>query len=147
MRRRPLIPQRRLIFIGCEGESEAGYARGLEDLANQAGSHMALQVAVLDKGHALARIESAKRKVLKLRQSRQLRFEARFLMLDTDEFETRPAGLARANRVAKQNGFQVIWQEPCFEALLLRHFRDSRPPPVALHSILYSVNGRTTKRG
>ncbi len=127
MRRRHLKPQRRPIFVGCEGESEQGYAQLLQDLADEAKLPVHLHVEILRKGHALSRIEFARRKVAELQQKRA-GFHDKFLMLDSDEFERRPEGQEEARRVAVASGFRVIWQEPCFEALLLRHFGVRRPP-------------------
>lgn len=126
MRRRLAIPQRKPIFIGCEGESEQGYAQVLRDLAERDHCHVHLHVEVLRMGDALSRIEFARRKVEELKRKRT-EFTGKFLMLDTDEFAQQQEGMQEATRRAEENGFRVIWQEPCFEGLLLRHFQRQKP--------------------
>ena len=45
--RRAYIPQRRPIFVGCEGESEQGYAGFLQDLVREADLSVHLMIEVL----------------------------------------------------------------------------------------------------
>lgn len=119
--RRPIIPQRKPIFIGCEGESEQGYAGFLQDLIQEAELHVHLNIDVLRAGDPLARIELAIRKLARLRNTRGT-FADRFVFLDTDQLVLSADRANRARQLAAANGIRVIWQEPCFEAVLLRHF-------------------------
>jgi hypothetical protein len=51
MRRRPTIPQRRRIFLGCEGESERSYSALLNQVAlEERNLHIALDVELLRPG-------------------------------------------------------------------------------------------------
>lgn len=129
--RRPLIPQRKPIFIGCEGESEQGYAGYLQDLIHEAGLHVHLNIEVLKAGDPLARLELAVRKLAQLRKTRG-NFIDRFVFLDTDQLALSVDRANRARQLAAENGIKVIWQEPCFEAVLLRHFvgRTTLRPPT-----------------
>lgn len=120
-RRRPTIPQRKPIFIGCEGESEQGYAGFLQDLIHEADLRVHLNVEVLRAGDPLARIELAIKKLEHARKKR-VNFTDRFVFLDTDQLALSADRAHRARELAAANGISVIWQEPCFEALLLRHF-------------------------
>ena len=52
-------------------------------------------------------------------------------MLDEDQAERDPQRADRARRLAAESDITIIWQRPCFEAVLLRHLPDRaahRPP-------------------
>lgn len=125
--RRPSIPQRRPIYIGCEGESEQGYAGFLQDLIREADLPVHLTIEVLGAGDPLSRVEAALRRLAHLRRTRGALAE-RFILLDTDQVALDPDRAERARRLALQNDIQLVWQQPCFEAMLLRHF-----PGRAMH--------------
>ena len=128
--RRPFIPQRKPIFIGCEGESEQGYAGFLQDLIQEAGLHVHLNIEVLKAGDPLTRIQLAVRKLDQLRRTRGA-FNERFVFLDTDQLALSADRANRARDLAIANNIAIVWQEPCFEAVLLRHFAGKstlRPP-------------------
>jgi hypothetical protein len=130
--RRAYIPQRRPIFVGCEGESEQGYAGFLQDLVREADLSVHLMIEVLGPGAGdpLSRVEMAVRKLTHLRRTRAAPVE-RFVLLDTDQAEMDRDRAERARQLAIQEGIQIVWQEPCFEGILLRHFPNratNRPP-------------------
>lgn len=128
--RRPLIPQRKPIFVGCEGESEQAYAGLLQDLASDQGLHVHLNIEVLKAGDPLARIELAIRKLANLKRTRGV-YSNRFVLLDTDQLSLSPTRARQAISLAADNDIKIVWQDPCFEAVLLRHFQGraaSRPP-------------------
>lgn len=129
--RRSSIPQRRPIYIGCEGESEQGYASFLEDLVREAGLMVNLVSDVLSPGAGdpLSRIEMAVRRLAHLKKTRGAPVD-RFVLLDTDQIELDLDRAERARQLAEQNNIKIVWQEPCFEGVLLRHFpgrADNRP--------------------
>lgn len=130
-KRRPFIPQRKPIFIGCEGESEQGYAGFLQDLIHETELYVHLNVEVLKAGDPLSRIELAVNKLAQLHKTRGS-FPDRFVFLDTDQLALSPDRAERARQLASANNIRVIWQEPCFEAVLLRHFegRTTHRPPT-----------------
>ena len=52
------------------------------------------------------------------------------ILLDSDQAALEPDRVGRATRLAAQHGISLIWQNPCHEALLLRHMpncADRRP--------------------
>lgn len=122
--RRSSIPQRRPVYIGCEGESEQGYASFLQDLVREAGLSVHLVIDVLSPGAGdpLSRVEMAVRRLAHLKKTRAVPAE-RFVLLDTDQIELDRDRAERARRLAEQNDIRIVWQEPCFEAVLLRHFQ------------------------
>lgn len=131
MRRRvPRIPQRRRIFVGCEGQSEVGYgtliARMVRELPH---IHLYIQVEVLQPGAGdpLALIERAAQIIATI-ESRREPFAVKAVLLDIGGPQIKAAAAARA---AGHGIDHVIWQSPEHEAVLLRHLpgcQQRRPP-------------------
>ena len=131
-RRPPYIELRRPVYIGCEGASEVGYAGFLQDLLRDANLAVHLHVDELGPGTGdpLSRIEMAVLR-LKLLQRKRSAPTERFVLLDFDQAERDPQRAERARRIAADNGIMILWQRPCFEAVLLRHLEGKagkRPP-------------------
>ena len=131
-RRAPHIPQRRPVYIGCEGASEVSYAGLLQDLVRDADLPVHLVVEELGPGAGdpLARIEMAVSRLSHLRRARTVPAE-RFALLDSDQALRDPQRAHRARRVAADNHIIIVWQQTCFEAILLRHLQHhaTRRPP------------------
>jgi hypothetical protein len=131
-RRRPFRPQRVPIFVGCEWESERGYVTFLGRLAEQAGLAVHLDPLVLQPGGGdpLAIVELAVKRLSQGRR-KQTDYAAHFVMLDRDKWGQAPARDAQVAGVAARAGLLLIWQDPCHEAMLLRHLEgcDTRRPP------------------
>ena len=58
-RRRSHLPQRTRVFVGCEGESEVGYAAFIGLLAEEAGLAVHLDIRRCRGGDPLAIVEAA----------------------------------------------------------------------------------------
>lgn len=131
-RRAPHIEQRRPVFIGCEGASEASYASFLQDLLRNQGLpvHLVIRELGPGAGDPLSRIERAVRILAQLRRTRSAPTE-RFALLDSDQAAADPQRADRAKRIANDHNITIVWQRPCFEAVLLRHLpnRATRQPP------------------
>lgn len=131
-RRPPFIPQKRPVYIGCEGASEASYAGLLQDMLREANQavHLVIEELGPGAGDPLDRIEMAVRRLAHLRRTRTAPVE-RFVLLDADQAAREPQRAERARRVAADNQITIVWQAPCFEALLLRHLdgHTTRRPP------------------
>lgn len=131
--RAPYIPQRRQIYIGCEGASEASYAQLLQDLVREADLAIHLKVDELGPGAGdpLARIDMAVRRLKRLQNTR-IAPTQRFALLDHDQAEADPERAERARRLAADHGIVIVWQRTCFEAVLLRHLpgRATAKPPT-----------------
>lgn len=130
MRRRssPSIPQRKPIFLGCEGESEAGYARLLGRLAQELGLHVHIHAEPLQPGAGdpLALVQKAVRRIAQLERQRAT-FVVKAVLLDIGSAQKNNA----ASALADASGVGLIWQEHDHEALLLRHLpgcQNLRPP-------------------
>ena len=132
-RRPPYIPQRRPVYIGCEGASEVAYAGLLQDMLRDADLPVHLVVEALGPGAGdpLARIDRAVRRLAHLRNTRTVPAE-RFALLDSDQAGRDPQRADQARRKAADNNIVIVWQHTCFEAMLLRHLQgcDMRRPPA-----------------
>lgn len=135
--RREGRPQRKRLFIGCEGESERGYAALLQRCAEVDGLLVHIDPVLLQPGGGdpFAIVERA----LALMRQRERRhgdpYAGRFVLLDTDKLGQAPQRDVRARQVAESAGLMLVWQEPCHEALLLRHLENCatlRPATAAL---------------
>jgi len=122
-RRRPFRLQRVPIFIGCEGESERGYVAFLGRLVKEVGLAVHLDPVVLQPGGGdpLAIVERAVLRLSERRRKRQTGYAAQFVMLDRDKWGQARARDAQIAGVAARAGMTLIWQDPCHEAVLLRH--------------------------
>jgi hypothetical protein len=130
-RARPRIPQRKRIFIGCEGASEASYCRLIDRLANeQAGLHVHIVPHILQPG-AGDPLQLVRKAVAKIahEERRHAPFAVKAILLDrTGSAEI----LSLARALANDAAVHLVWQEPDHEAFLLRHLPNcSRRRPAA----------------
>ena len=136
-RRPPYIAQRRPVYIGCEGASEVSYAGFPQDLLKAAKSpvHLFVQELGPGAGDPLTRIDMAVRRLAHLRRTRTAPAK-RFVLMDYDQAERDPQRAEQAQRTTAENGIVIVWQRPCFEAVLLRHLqgRAGHRPPDTLEA-------------
>jgi len=66
-------------------------------------------------------LEGTVRLRLKLLQKQRGAPVGRFALLDSDQTERDPQRAKRARKLAADNRIMILWQRPCFEAMLLRH--------------------------
>jgi hypothetical protein len=132
---------RRPVYIGCEGASEFGYASLLQDLIRASNLPVHLHVEELGPGAGdpLSRIELAVSRLDRLKKTRSAPLE-RFAFLDSDQAERDPQRAERARKLAADHSIMILWQRPCFEAMLLRHLEGraaNRPPdsPGAIRAL------------
>jgi len=124
------IPPRQRVFIGCEGASEVGYINFLNNFVPHC------YFDPFDLGEAGDEIECIKKSIKYINNNRRKRepYDRRFLFLDMDTISSNEE-LQRAENLAKNEDIDIIWQDPCHEALLLRHFvgeQQSKPPNCAI---------------
>jgi len=129
-RRHSRILRRRRIFVGCEGESERGYVALLRRLLEERHGRFHLETIVLGGGDPLAIVQTAERQ-LRQRTRRDGPYAAHVVFLDADRRALAQERVRRAEQLAAKLAITLVWQEPCHEALLLRHLPDCaqlRPP-------------------
>ena len=132
---RRIRPLRERIFVGCEGKSEAGYISLIGEIAKTAGLPVHLEIINLaPAGDPQSRVEAAVKSIAERERNRE-KFAFRFVILDDDQNAQSPQRAATAKQMAQSNSISLIWQSPCHEAILLRHFAghtNDRPPTSAL---------------
>jgi RloB-like protein len=130
-----LRPRRTTVFVGCEGKSEVAYIRLVQVLCDKAS--LAVHITPHDlgsQGEPLSRVRAAIRKIKHHEMSRE-KFTARFILLDDDQTVKEPQRAQQATALAQKNDISLIWQSPCHEAMLLRHFEthtNDRPASSAI---------------
>ena len=134
--RRSLRPQRRPVFLGCEGESELGYGSLIREFREEFRADIHLMVELLRPGGGdpLSLLELARHKILSYQRNHEMRCDIRAVLLDTDQLRKNPARDTEMFGIAKENGIRLILQEPSHEGLLLRHIdgcHSLRPPTAA----------------
>lgn len=139
---RRLIPQRRRLFVGCEGESEQSYTALLARLVEDAQLAVHLDAVLLQPGGGdpLALVERAAARAAERESRRGDPYARRFVLLDRDKIGQTPQRDQRIAGVAADADLHLIWQRPCHEAMLLRHLENCaqlRPPatPIAYHQL------------
>jgi hypothetical protein len=136
-RPRRLIPQRRRLFVGCEGESEQGYIALLARLIEVERLAVHLDSVLLRPGGGdpLAIVELAAERAEEREGRRGEPYERRYVILDDDKLGQTPQRDQRIASVAADAGLHLVWQSPCHEAVLLRHLEGCaqlRPPSTNL---------------
>ena len=135
-RRRLVIPQRRRVYLGCEGESEGGYGALVSRLLENQRRDVHLHVDLLRPGGGdpLALIELARRRIAAGERKSESAYVHRAVLMDVDRLGQSPLRDAQMAAIAQAERIQIIWQRPCHEALLLRHLagcQQLRPPTPA----------------
>ena len=122
-RRRIARPQRRPVFLGCEGESERGYGTLIGRLRDELRRDLHLDVTLLRPGggNPLALVELACLKIAHNERNRDTRYSVKAILLDSDKLGLNHARDQNMLRIAQAAGLHLLWQEPSHEALLLRH--------------------------
>jgi hypothetical protein len=114
-------PQRQRVFLGCEGESERSYGALLARLVEHH-HKIHLDSVPLGGGDPLSIVEQAV-----IQHSRRMArgdYVYRAILLDADTLGRAPQRDNRARRLAADQRFDLIWQEPSHEAFLLLHLAD-----------------------
>ena len=115
-------PQRRRVFVGCEGKSEVGYAAFVRLLATEARSPVYLDIRNCRGSDPLAIVEWAIRDFHE-RKKRHGSYAVQAILLDADRRDDSPDRTDHADRLLQEHGFHAIWSQPTLEALLLKHIR------------------------
>ena len=122
--------KRRRVFVACEGESERGYVAFVNQLVEEVGLPLHLDIRLCKGGDPLAIVERAVDEISR-RASRRGRYVERAIFLDGDKRREAPDRTMQADRLIEANGLRPVWSQPALEALLLRHLpgcESLRPP-------------------
>jgi hypothetical protein len=135
-RRRQVIPQRRRVYLGCEGESERGYGARVSRLLENRRRDVHLHVDLLRPGGGdpLALVELARRRIAEGERKSESLYVHRAVLMDADRLGQSPQRDVQMFLIAQNGNIQIIWQRPCHEALLLRHLpgcQQLQPPTPA----------------
>jgi hypothetical protein len=135
-RRRIFIPQRRRVYLGCEGESERGYGALVSRLLENRRRDVYVHVDLLRPGGGdpLALIELARRRIIEGERKSESAYVHRAVLIDADRLGQAALRDGQIAPIAQAARIDVIWQRPCHEALLLRHLQGCqhlRPPTPA----------------
>ena len=117
------------IFVGCEGRGEQAFIRWLQELSDAAERWLHLDAHDLAggaPGSMLVRAAAVRDRSRKTYGS----YRASALLLDADQLPA-PSAQAAFEAAARRSGFEVIWQRPNQEGLLLRLHggEETRMPP------------------
>ena len=113
-------PQRKRVFVACEGASEYGYAAHIGFLAEEEDLAVHLDICNCHGGDPLAIVEKAVKQLL-LRKRQSGAYAVNAIFLDADRRKESPNRTDRAKVLLRRHGFHVIWSKPTFESLLLKH--------------------------
>ena len=130
------IKQRKRIYLGCEGPSEQSYVVRLGQIADAAGLHLHFDNDIpRPGGDPIELVQSAIRRIKE--REKHGAFAVRAILLDQDKIGLKPEWELQIKQIAAKNRLHLIWQNPCHEAFLLRHFegqKDARPQTSHLAS-------------
>jgi hypothetical protein len=120
------------IFVGCEGEDEQGYVAFLARIAETRHAPVHLHSVLLRPGGGdhLALVEIAVEKIGENERKRE-RYQRKFIFVDRDLWGRKSERDDQTLRLAAENDIYLIWQNPCREAMMLRHIegcQNKRPP-------------------
>jgi hypothetical protein len=117
------IQQRTRIYLGCEGPSEQSYGKRLNEIADAAGLSLALDCNILQPGGGdpLALIQLAARRI-RQKTGKRGAFAQCAVLLDKDKLGQVRDRDRQISALASKHKLWLIWQNPCHEAFLLRHF-------------------------
>lgn len=134
MTRPPHRPQRRRIFLGCEGESERSYGTFLHQIRAQSGTlHIEAVLLPPGGGDPLAIIDRAHAEIKRIERLYGS-YAMRAVLLDKDRYNPNDDRGRLIGPLLAKADIHPIWQSPCHEALLLRHLpgcHTLRPPTAA----------------
>ena len=116
-------PRKMPVFLGCEGASEVAYGQFLARLLAAANLAVHLEVVALNPG-AGDPLSLIKRiiKELPRREARRTPFKLKIVLMDADRLQNDRVRKSATETLAQDHGIGILWQRPCHEALLLRHF-------------------------
>lgn len=113
------ILRKRVIFVGCEGESEQAYVALLNEMLKELNLPIHLRAELLNPGAGdpLELVKKARERIRK--QGRD--FAGKAIFLDRDRCAQDRKKGQKAQELAEKEQILLVWQDPCHEGFLLRH--------------------------
>ena len=118
MSRRRLVPQRKVIFIGTEGDSDRAFAQLLQRCCDQEHLRIHLKIKPASGGDSVAVVEDIGRWLARNDSGKDYR--ARLVLLDRDRIEQDLRAGRDAQAAATRLKLELVFQDPNLEGLLLR---------------------------
>lgn len=129
--RRSVRRQKLPVLLFCEGESELGYGKFLNIVAARSDRPLHFISENLRGGNSETLVLRALKKIENTPRYRNISHRA--LILDSDRPSENSGSHQSAITIANNNRIILLWQRPCHEAFLVRHFAryQSHEPPTA----------------
>lgn len=118
MRRLHRIERRRAIYVGVEGDSDRALAGFLQWCCDEAGLRVHLDIRPGTGGDSYAVVEHARRRLE--RHAGRKEFQHTLVLLDRDRVEQDRVAGRDAPALAARARFEIVYQEPNLEGLLVR---------------------------
>lgn len=117
-RRVPTVQPRRPVFIGVEGKSEQAFVKFLQNRCDEHGRNLSLICAKGSGGDTVTIVREAHRSLTRRRG--RIQYKHRLVLLDQDRVDADLRAGLDAKAVASELGFEIIYQAPNLEGLLIR---------------------------
>lgn len=117
-RRRP-FPRRKRIFVAAEGDGERAFARWLQELCDEQGLHLHLDIVVAGGGDTRSVVEFAVERRRRHADSKG-RDKGALVLVDTDRLAQDRANRRDPETVKGRERLQLLYLAPKLEGLLLR---------------------------
>ena len=130
MSRRRLVPQRKVIFIGTEGDSDRAFVQFLQR-CYQEHLPVSLKIKPASGGDSVTIVEDIGRWLAKNPSRKD--YQARLVLLDHDRIEQDLRAGRNAQVVATRYKLEIVFQNPNLEGLLLRLHLGRERQNIAAH--------------
>lgn len=133
---RALIKPLKRVMVACEGKGEEAYTAVLGKIVKSQGIPFHLDPVALNPG-AGDPLALMRRAVQEKKKKEALRgpYSIKVALLDLDRVIGNSQMHQQTEKLAKEHGIDIIWQDTCHEAVLLRHidgYQTNRPPTTAV---------------
>lgn len=116
--RGPPVKPRRVVFIGVEGRSDRAFAQFLRRCCDKEGRHLHGAIKTGTGGDSVDVVKETTRHLTRHSDKRDI--SAKLVLPDEDRIEQDRKAGRDAQAVASERGWEIIFQNPNLEGLLLR---------------------------
>jgi len=131
MNGRHRVPQRKVIFIGTEGDSDRAFAQFLQRCCDQEHLRVHLKIKPASGGDSVKIVEDIGRWLAKNDSGKN--YQARLVLLDRDRIEQDLRAGRDAQAAATRLKLELVFQDPNLEGLLLRLHPGPKRQNIAAH--------------